>query len=97
MRRLAMVGCSLLGVVLCTASGTGRGAADGALALEGVTAGRGVVCPLFRLDDGEMISLTGWHPEAEGRYRLTGRWQVNSNCMQGRSFRVEAAEALNRE
>lgn len=59
--------------------------------LSGILAGSGVTCPLFRLSDGEVISLTGDLPPAEiGPLRITGTWLNKSNCMQGRTFRVQA-------
>ncbi len=97
--RTRMFGLALLGLAVPAAAGTehGGGPAAAVVAIEGTTAGMGVVCPLFRLDDGETVTLSGWRPEAQGRYRLTGRWQRFSNCMQGRTFRVDAAEALETE
>lgn len=52
--------------------------------------GPGVTCPQFRLDSGETISLSGAHPVLQPgeRLTLTGRWAMNSKCMQGREFRV---------
>lgn len=61
--------------------------------VEGAFAGMGVECPLFRLSTGEMITLSGAIPQLElGKtVSLSGRWARISNCMQGRTFRVEQA------
>lgn len=73
------------------AAGFGGGAHEaGLVEIAGTPAGRGVECPLFRLDDGEVISLTGLAPEGTARVVLAGRWQARSPCRQGRSFRVAA-------
>lgn len=58
--------------------------------ITGAYTGPGVTCPQFRLDGGETISLSGDHPQMTPgeRRTLTGRWAMNSKCMQGREFRV---------
>ena len=64
--------------------------------IEGVYAGPGVECPLFRLTDGRLITLSGKLPalETEAIFRLTGRWARISTCMQGDTFQVfDAVEA----
>ncbi|MFB2552797.1 hypothetical protein [Ensifer soli] len=55
----------------------------------GDMAGPGVECPLFRLESGEVITLSGPAPKGEGAYALTGRFLQFSNCMQGRTFRIQ--------
>lgn len=61
--------------------------------IDGEVIGPGVLCPQFRLDSGEDISLEalpeGLHPLQPGlRLRLTGEFVRVSRCMQGRGFRV---------
>jgi hypothetical protein len=58
--------------------------------ITGQYVGPGVICPRFRLSGGETISLSGPLPELQPGQdiTLTGRWSVNSKCMQGREFRV---------
>ncbi len=88
-RRRAAAACIALAVGLATPWGPAVSAAE-PIEIAGTPAGRGVVCPQFRLDDGELVSLTGEAPpEGAGRVVLSGRWQPRSPCMQGRSFRVE--------
>lgn len=58
--------------------------------ISGYYAGPGVICPLFKLDGGETISLSGDYPElaAGQHFVLSGRWAEKSKCMQGREFHV---------
>jgi hypothetical protein len=58
-----------------------------------------VTCPQFQLDSGEIISLSGRPPElvAGARLTLTGRWTFDSNCMQGRDFRITGGERYDPE
>ncbi|MCE6967294.1 hypothetical protein [Cereibacter sphaeroides] len=63
--------------------------------ITGTALGRGVLCPQFRLDDGEQISLEGLPPGSSApapgqRLRLTGSFLRASRCQQGRAFRVTA-------
>jgi hypothetical protein len=77
---------------------TGPGGSAGDMVeITGTPAGRGVVCPLFRLDDGEVISLTGAAPQGEARVVLSGFWLLRSPCQQGRTFRVQAVRTLPQE
>ena len=76
-----------------TASSAPRAEMD---VIEGVYAGPGVECPLFKLTDGRLITLSGKLPalETEATFRLTGRWVRISTCMQGDTFQVfDAVEA----
>ena len=58
--------------------------------ITGQFVGRGVICERFKLADGETISLSGDHPEPTPGVEVTlsGRWALESKCMQGREFRV---------
>jgi len=58
--------------------------------IAGSFVGAGVECPLFRLEDGEQITLTGNIPDlvVGQTARLRGRWARLSTCMQGRTFHV---------
>lgn len=58
--------------------------------IEGVYAGPGVECPLFKLTDGRLITLSGKLPalETKATFELTGRWVRISTCMQGDTFQV---------
>ena len=60
--------------------------------ISGTYLGQGAACPLFRLDDGELITLTGRLPGMlpGSTYDFEGRWRVNAGCMQGRTFDVQA-------
>lgn len=63
----------------------------GLLEISGTFAGQGIVCPQFRMDDGETISLSGAYPaqmKLGEKLTLSGRWAPESKCMQGREFRV---------
>lgn len=62
--------------------------------ITGAHAGPGVVCPQFRLADGETVSLSGDTASvaAAGTVTLRGRWMTRTKCMQGREFRVEGVE-----
>lgn len=63
--------------------------------IRGQTAGQGVECPLFRLDDGEVITLSGDAPSGDGVWVLTGFWMDASHCMQGRTFRISDFRKFN--
>ena len=58
--------------------------------IEGVYAGPGVECPLFKLTDGRVITLSGKLPALEtgATFKLTGRCARMSTCMQGDTFQV---------
>ncbi|MCJ8056660.1 hypothetical protein GB928_025230 [Shinella curvata] len=56
--------------------------------INGNTAGQGVECPLFQLDTGEMVTLSGEIPPSDGKWALVGHWLNASPCMQGRTFRI---------
>lgn len=60
----------------------------------GTAAGRGVVCPLFRLEDGGLVTLSGKVSDLPNKTTmyLTGRWAKVSTCMQGRTLIVESSE-----
>lgn len=82
-----------------TATGTGGAgeAMDGDEIIQGVLIGPGVLCPQFRLDGGEQISLESALPEglAQGvPVRLSGRFLRASRCQQGRAFAVSGIVGL---
>lgn len=58
--------------------------------ISGHYAGQGVTCARFRLESGEVISISGVYPEMvpDQLFVLHGRWAEVSKCMQGREFRV---------
>jgi hypothetical protein len=85
--RLFSLCLALSGAVLAPADAL-RAAGSTSETLQGEMIGPGVECPLFRLTDGEIISLTGLVPDVQGSYALTGRWSRFSKCMEGRSFQV---------
>ena len=61
--------------------------------LRGVVVPGGVVCPLFRTESGNLVSLTGLSVQgfAPGTWMgLQGRWETQSVCMQAYpTLRVE--------
>lgn len=61
--------------------------------LRGVVVPGGVVCPLFRTESGDLVSLTGLSVQgfAPGTLMgLQGRWETQSVCMQAYpTLRVE--------
>ncbi len=61
--------------------------------LRGVVVPGGVVCPLFRTESGDLVSLTGLSVQsfAPGTWMgLQGRWETQSVCMQAYpTLRVE--------
>lgn len=64
---------------------------SGLESIVGTFVGAGVLCPQFRLEDGETVSLSGAVPAeitAGTELTLNGRWAFESKCMQGREFRV---------
>lgn len=83
-----------LGLGDCTIDGVALALSDPArrdvVTVSGEFAGPGVICPQFRLDSGETISLSGDVPQhSRGERRvLRGSWRPISKCMQGREFRV---------
>lgn len=62
--------------------------------IEGEVMAPGVLCPRFRLADGEEISLETLPPGTSltpgDRLRLTGSFLRASRCQQGRGFAVTA-------
>ena len=71
------------------AEGSGSSTNDGVI-IEGALDRQGAECPLFRITNGEVVSLSGQLPslEIDQHIRLRGKWQRISNCMQGRTFHV---------
>lgn len=63
------------------------------VSLRGVVVPGGVVCPLFRTESGDLVSLTGLNVQglAPGILMgLQGRWETQSVCMQAYpTLRVE--------
>lgn len=51
------------------------------------------ICPAFKLDSGETISLSGFVPKVAVNTKLSlkGQWRQRSKCMRGREFRVSEA------
>lgn len=86
--RLAVSG--LVPTMCFTIASAGSAASNPLQAITGTYQGQGVECPLMRLSDGQIISLSGDIPEMEiGEERsLIGRWMRASGCMQGRNFQV---------
>ncbi len=88
---------ALLPLPFYAAAETGSaGGASEPLMIEGVYVGPGVECPLFELDNGRQVTLSGQVPELESgaRFKLTGRWARISNCMQGATFNVTDSDKV---
>ncbi|OSQ47259.1 hypothetical protein MGEO_16005 [Marivita geojedonensis] len=60
--------------------------------ITGTYVGQGAMCPLFQLDHGERITITGRLPGMEPGefFEFTGRWSLRSYGMQGRNFHVSS-------
>lgn len=64
---------------------------NGMQTITGVYVGEGAECPRFRLESGEIVSLSGVFDRDLTRGKvveLQGRWREISRCMQGREFAV---------
>lgn len=96
--------CSVGAVILlggCVVEQTQAGTVDlsgnEAATVTGVSAGRGATCAVFKLDNGQLISVIGNVRDIAQpgiRARLSGNWQKTSTCQQGRTLRVAEIERL---
>ena len=77
----------------------GATAQTGPVPVSGVVVPGGIVCPLLRKADGEVVPLAGVTPDAfaEGtRLSLEGSFVPRSTCQQGqRTFAVERVVSVN--
>ena len=70
-------------------------ASEDLLKLQGMFIEGGVECPLFRVDDGRVFSLSGIDlnlVKIGAKATLWGQEQMFSTCQQGPNFGVERAE-----
>lgn len=95
MRKISAFGIRFFFTLILSgaAAFTLAGTAETVEKITGLYLGSGVTCPQFKMDTGEIVSLSGVTERDLAEYAntkvlLTGEWWAMSTCMQGRDFHV---------